>query len=124
MSKVIKKMFMSSSSTSIGTMGEDAGYLDFHVGDIVSYISYENNIVTTFICKENGNGRLMGHYGPNLNAFKSLTKVIPYQYVTEQMLNSVRKSSSFYIKEEQIQQLTLDELKKYVPFPFELVNNK
>ena len=104
-----------------GTIGEETGFLNLKVGDLVSakfddFIELDNNSFSGIVVKYNNKYCVMGAVGIPLNKLKELRIVLPYNLVTEDItryLHSLVFSDTV--------KLTKEEIEKRLGYPIEIV---
>lgn len=113
-----------------GTMGEripnhllPKGYFawldgDLHVGDMVSVVKGNDDLVTTgLLVKSNdGNFYVMGYWNTSLHRFAQIRKVLPHELVTNEIAHKLHK---FQIVEPK--RMTMQEVERELGYPFIIV---
>lgn len=111
----------------MGTLGEKVGYLDLHVGDVLNIKSktgdYENNLMVVFDNNRHKRYSVLGYSLPELFSHYNIEQVASYKIITQ---NNIRELSSYdiEIKEVSLPKLTVEQIKEYLGFDFELVREE
>jgi thiamine monophosphate kinase len=119
---MLKKLYLGNEF--IGNVGEETGVTRLKVGDVIIVTNESGYSSTSFVCKYGEKYGVMG-WGykelKSINQEYDIRKVMSGQLVTTEILNDVRSSDMFVVKEIMPVEMTLEEIEDKLGHPIKLV---
>ncbi len=106
----------------LGLIGEEANRKDslgndLHIGDVVSFEHWNKKFVKVVASHGDNVYGLFG-FGTNTLDFDKLVKIVPYNYLTEELFIAIQETTShfdrslFKIKDYEVREMTVREIEK------------